>query len=242
MGLSSNIIWHQTDFKGLKAILTEKWFKCSYSLEDIHWKSSNIQIAFPMLSFCDIPLSEMGDYIGKYGMYTIGIKREWAQKAGFTPVWYQTEHSPSLIELMRHRDRLFKEDWTDEDILIWSILSTIKNYQGDLKKYKFKSYRFYDEKEIRYVPTYNELHDLGIRPFLHSSQYVEFKQLNKGSSIVPELTLRFESNQIVYILISSLNQRDRIRGLVREYSNYKNIIFLSYKQIKEDIIGVCHNR
>lgn len=68
-GLSSNIIWHQTKINGTKAILGNRLFKCSYSLEDIHWKSSHLELAFPMLSFCDIPLSDISEYLGKYGNY-----------------------------------------------------------------------------------------------------------------------------------------------------------------------------
>lgn len=240
MGLSSNMVWHQTDFDGLKAILTEKCFKCSYSLENIHWKSSHIQIAFPMLSFCDIPLSDMDDYLGKYGKYTIGIKRKWAEQHGFVPVWYQTEHSPSLIELMKQRDNLLKREWSNHDILLWSILSCIKNYQGDLKKYGFKSYRFYDEREIRYVPNYDILRKLGISPYLNSHQYIDYKSKN-DNSLIPGITLPFSYKQIGYILISSQNQKKRVLELLKDNEVQNDVVIMSYNQIKEDIIGLCHN-
>lgn len=35
MGLSSNILWHQTTLDGLKGILNEQGFFYSYSLESI---------------------------------------------------------------------------------------------------------------------------------------------------------------------------------------------------------------
>lgn len=242
MGLSSNIVWHQTDFEGLKAILTEKCFKCSYSLENIHWKSSSIQLAFPMLSFCDIPLSDMDNYLGKYGKYTIGIKREWAEQCGFAPVWYQTKKSSSLLEIMKHRENLYRENWSPADILIWNILSTTKNYQGNLKKYNFTSYRFYDERELRYVPKYEELNGLNIKPILNKKQYSDFKKKNNDRSTIKELSLQFDLNQVVYILISSINQRNKVRELIANEPNCENIILMSYKQIREDIIGICHNR
>ena len=37
MGLSSNILWHQTTLDGLKGILNEQGFFYSYSLESVSY-------------------------------------------------------------------------------------------------------------------------------------------------------------------------------------------------------------
>ena len=64
MGLSSNILWHQTTLDGLKGILNEQGFFYSYSLESILSRESknNLNVAFPMVSLCDLPFSELNDY------------------------------------------------------------------------------------------------------------------------------------------------------------------------------------
>lgn len=89
MGLSSNVIWHQTTFEGLKAIIKDMRFMCSYSLETIKWKGDCVDIAFPMISFCDIPLADIQEYLDKYGKYTIGFQRSWGKTVRLSPVWYR---------------------------------------------------------------------------------------------------------------------------------------------------------
>lgn len=240
MGLSSNIIWHQTNIDGLKAILSECQFKCSYSLEDINWKSSHLELAFPMLSFCDIPLSDIDDYLGKYGKYTIGMKRQWGQIQGFTPVWYQNPQSGSLCSVASNHHSLKSSPLDEKAQLIWHILSCIKNYEGRLKKYGFEHYRFYDEREIRYVPSLLKIYDEGIDPFLTPKEYIEYKNSNKGLSLINNLVVKFELSDIVYILISSKSQENNVRQLLG--SKGTKVIILTYQQVKNDIIGLWHNR
>lgn len=249
MGLSSNIIWHQTDFKGLKAILESKSFCCSYSLEDIRWKSSCLQRAFPMISFCNIPISDLSEYLtnnetneytGKYGKYTIGLKQNWGFKNGVSPVWYHNPQSLSLHEIMNRHSILQSKDWGEPEILLWRLLSHIKNHEGSLTKYKFKSYRFYDEKEIRYVPDYSTLKDKDIPCVLTPKEYDNYKSTHNRTALMPQFKLPFDINDIVYILISSSSQKHRIIELLGNAS--KNVIILSYQQIIEDIIGLEHTR
>lgn len=52
MGLSSSILWHQTDKKSLKNILKVRGLFYAYALESI--PGVDLEIAFPMISLCDI--------------------------------------------------------------------------------------------------------------------------------------------------------------------------------------------
>lgn len=241
MGLSSNIIWHQTDFNGLRAILKSKRFLYSYSLESIMWKSRRIDIAFPMISFCDIPLSDISEYLGKYGKYTIGLKRSWGKTVGVCPVWYRDKDAISLKTQMdsfsgiknKKPDTLSKEE-----IILWQVVANTKNYEGELLKRKFSSYRFFDEREVRLVPTYDELLYLKIKPFLNKEEYDKYKNIY-GSSRISNMYVDFEYSDIAYIIYS--NKRISVMDLFQEY-DYDNIVFLSHKQVKEDIIGMSHNK
>lgn len=249
MGLSSNIIWHQTNFDGLKAILHSKCFQCSYSLEDIQWKSHHLVRAFPMISFCNIPISDLSEYLknnqddkytGKYGKYTIGLKQSWYSKQGLAPVWYLNQQSLCLQEIMKHHHKVQDTKWEDENILVWNLLSHIKNFKGSLEKYGFKSYRFYDEREVRYVPPINSLTNIGVSPVLSKKEYEDYKKEHKKSSCIDTLALSFEIKDIAYILVSSLSQKKRILTIIG--NEYNDIVFMSYNQIIEDIIGLSHNR
>ena len=75
MGLSSNILWHQTKTDALKQILRTRTFRFAYSKEII--PGTGVTMAFPIISFCNLPLAEFADYGNKYGGYSIGMSREW---------------------------------------------------------------------------------------------------------------------------------------------------------------------
>lgn len=55
---------------------------------------------YPMVSFCDIPLSLAKDQIEKYGSYAIGMTKEWGIKNSLNPVVY--------IEKDSYWQRIFK--------------------------------------------------------------------------------------------------------------------------------------
>ena len=84
MGLSSNILWHQTNYANLRNIIKSRSLKCSYSLEEVD-EILGQKVAFPMISMCDLPISELSEYQGKYGDYAIGLSREWGVKINLRP-------------------------------------------------------------------------------------------------------------------------------------------------------------
>jgi hypothetical protein len=241
MGLSSNIIWHQTDFNGLRSVLKSKRFLCSYSLESIKWKSSRLDLAFPMISFCDIPLSDISEYLGKYGNYTIGMKRSWGKTVGLCPVWYRDKDAISLktqMDLFRNIGSKDPFSLTKEEIVLWQVIANTKNHEGELIKRRFSSYRFFDEREVRLVPSYAELLSSKVKPFMKIEEYDEYKS-NYGNSLISNMWANFEYSDIAYIIYS--NKRNSVVKLFKGI-DCENIVFLSDKQVKEDIIGMSHNR
>jgi len=255
MGLSSNIIWHQTKVSIIEEILSTMEFKCSYSMETIRWRRSELKVAFPMISFCDLPLSDMSEYLkhnktdeltGKYGDCTIGLSYEWANRGGLNQVWYHNSGSQYLSETLPRRSILLKTLKSTRFMNRWEILSRIKPFMGELESHGFTNYRFYDEKEVRYVPSRKDIIEAGISPILDSSEYRQYKKSRRpfskdkqnGDALIPQLSLPFRVSDISYILIANESDRTRIINWIR--GNMEHIVFLSYKKVVEEIIGTHH--
>ena len=252
MGLSTNVLWHQTSFEGLKSIIQNRRLTCSYSLETIIWKGSELKRAFPMISFCDLPFSDMSEYLtnkdgsvtGKYGRYTIGMKRTWGKDNKLSPVWYRDKESLSL-RCQKEIYDVFKdkkfEDYTSEERFLWHVTANTKNIEGKLKKHGFESYRFYDECEFRYIPSFEYLLANGIEPSLSEEDYETYKIEHDGRSLIEAVNIPFTIADISYILVSKANKISDVKNLFEE-EDCSKILFISYEQIMNDFIGISHNR
>lgn len=255
MGLSSNIVWHQTSVDSAKEILSNKKFLCSYSMETIHWRRSKLEIAFPMVSFCDLPLSDMTEYLkdnisgeltGKYGPCTIGISYEWATRKGLSHVWYHNAGSRYLSDTLPCKSKLLKSLKSRRYMNRWAVLSRIKPFMGKLESHGFSDYRFYDEKEIRYVPSREDVRRFKISPVLEPSEYEKYRESSrrfsrdteKGNAFIQELSLSFNSEDVLYILIANDSDKEAIMECIKDDVNH--IVFLTYKKVVEEIIGTQH--
>lgn len=204
MALSSNSLIHFTsDKESLKGILENnfKVFNCRESIVLDSRKSSWI---IPMISFCDIPLSEIKDHISKYGHYGIGMTKEWAVRKGLNPVLYMAKTSMLSKSYKKAWDKSVvespdQEDWSEDERCFSDVLRYIKNYDGDLvrKGSTIKDYRFSDEREWRYVPPYSSKYE-----FLVSTEWYE-RDNNKSDADakLESLRLGFEPGDIKYIII-----------------------------------------
>ena len=74
--LSANTLFHFTDHIDKLVGILENEFYPNYSLENQeHIGPVIFEIAFPMVSFCDIPLSQTQAHTVYYGNYAIGLKK-----------------------------------------------------------------------------------------------------------------------------------------------------------------------
>jgi hypothetical protein len=158
MAISTNSIIHYTSsFNILKSILDEG-FRIKYCSEVLRLQENDgSRAAHPMISFCDIPLSNSMQHFEAYGRYGIGLSKSWAVENGVNPVLYIDRKSlfaKSLSRLLIDRrskpSNLTKEQKGD----ILKIKAFAKNYSGHLKREKIDNpnYKFYDEREWRLVP------------------------------------------------------------------------------------------
>lgn len=88
MPLSSNSIVHFTrDRSKIEGILDDN-FHLKYCHETVRLGSAQFDVVIPMVSFCDIPLSQIKNHILSYGEYGIGLTKRWAIKNKHNPVLY----------------------------------------------------------------------------------------------------------------------------------------------------------
>lgn len=253
MGYSSDILWHQTTKNGFKNILKSSMFKCSYSLESINWKSSNRTFAIPMISFCNLALSDLGEYLCKYGDYTIGMKKSWKFASKTSLVWYRDKNSISLHPLMDYYKKIqkisFLETDSEREALVWTQLCYTKNYEGPLKRRGIKCYRFFDEFEFRYVPNIDILSSEKVIPILTEDEYIKYKEENRTSVINKEtLGLKFDIEDIEYILVKDKGQIGNVSTILNKYLNKdsnksgRKPIILTYDEVRRNIIGIDHHK
>lgn len=221
MALSSNSIIHFTNTKeALKGILTDN-FKLSYCTESIHLVGAPIKFSIPMVSFCDIPLSQVKNHITKYGAYGIGLTKQWAERLKLNPVLYVEKESNLAISYQKVYHKYITNSGkklhqlTEEEKSIIDILRYIKNYQNDLVRggKVYKDYRFSDEREWRYVLDYNQ-------PPLYIYAMQDFNKELANNSLA-DYRLEFEPNDIKYVIIQSENEIAEFLNLLREAKGKK---------------------
>jgi hypothetical protein len=220
MSLSSNTLTHFTERKeALLGILQEN-FKIFFCKETVHFGEYTQRFFCPMVSFCDIPMSEIKNHIKKYGNYGIGLTKEWAVKNGLNPVLYVAQHSTlsqSYRTAMRHfviDKNTATKNTTNEAMALLDIIRYMKNYEGPLerKNQSIASYRFSDEREWRYVPKFTKLKEM-----IATKATYEINQ-EKYSMIYNNDRLKFEPNDIKYIIIKDDSE---IKEIISHLRNAK---------------------
>lgn len=248
MGLSSNTLIHLTLTKDSLIGILKEGFKIKYCNEHVKTKSGQINAAFPMVSFSDIPLSELGYHIDSYGKYGIGLKKDWAKKKGLNPVFYIDEDS-SLGGTIRSDFKNLLTRVVDGEITTdlfdtcIQIMSYCKNYEGTLETSKIKreNYRFSDEREWRYVPDQNLL--VKAESYIPSKSYNTIEKKKEANEQLKDLRLLFEPDDINYLFVENEEEISEIIDCIRlvhsdkPYSSVERLFtrILTTEQIKTDI-------
>lgn len=223
MAISNNSIIHYTKtYKALEAIIAEG-FRVHYCKERlISNVYGHLEGAFPMVSFCDLPLSQIGAHVDSYGRYGIGLSKEWARKNGLNPVLY-FESDSSLMhsfrsEYGRIEETLKKGEFKPEDFwILFEMLTYAKNYEADLQRGEevIKNYRFYNEREWRYVPNPEKLGEAHV--FYLIEDYLENKKAY--NDLLSHLRLNFSLDDISYIIVETESDVEEIARFITYYYN-----------------------
>jgi len=221
MAISTNSIIHYTDsLDKIKSILTEG-FRIKYCAEVLKLgKKGSSQAAHPMVSFCDIPLSDSKQHFDAYGKYGIGLSKTWAIKEGINPVIYIDRNSliaDSIYELIKERRNKNSNLTKKQKIEILQIKSYAKNYSGQLKRKNVntQNYKFYDEREWRLIPRSSTINN---KKFSVSLKYYK-KNKSKYNNKIADCRLSFEAQDISYIIVENTSEiHEMIMFLRNNYS------------------------
>ena len=226
--LYPEILFHFCPKNALFGIL-KSTFHVSYAKEKIIGKSKKREIGVPMVSFCDLKLSEVSSHMDKYGNYGIGLTKEWANKNGLNPVLYISQHSPftdgllsGLDKIHAHRRKLEKsgdsEGLTTKYMNIYNTYRYVKNYEASLHRKghkKIEKYRFADEREWRYVPP---LSNTSLQPFVPLEAIKTEEKKKKLNESIHHVSLHFEPEDIRYLIVES---DDEISELINHLMKVK---------------------
>ena len=75
------------DFESLQKVLKNGIYP-NYCEEDLSFDNEMFVIGIPMISFCDIPITLLDEHTSRYGVYGIGLSKEWGINNGVTPIMY----------------------------------------------------------------------------------------------------------------------------------------------------------
>lgn len=242
MPISSNSIFHFTGSKENLINILKTLFKPYYSVETYDFGEKKIKFAIPMVCFCDIPLSQIKNHLNIYGNYGIGMNRSWGIKNQMNPVLYLESNSRLSISLMKSIEDLFDHKSMSEYEIVnnnhfYEILRYIKNYEGNFVyrgKLVKKDYKYYDEKEWRYVPN-------GIPSYYNVIKDGVKERLNRETDF-ENFKLHFTPDDIKYLIVESeseiddlITQLKRVKGGFEELKVDRLISkVLTTEQIEQD--------
>lgn len=242
--LSGSTLFHFTgDIENLMDIL-RSGFSPRYCLEEQKQFGIEDEIGIPMISFCDIPLSQIRKHIDYYGKYAIGLTKEWGMRNKISPIMYTIANANSsemirkcLKLLLKYSDmdinELINEKNNEDSLLVdlalrqYAFLSFIKIYEGKFwrhGKYLETKVRFYDEREWRYVPLFEEMLKFSIPCRLSKEKFVLDTEKKKADQLLKEyFKITFRPSDIRYIIIEKeseiLEIMNKISTITDKYSS-----------------------
>ena len=244
MSARSNTFFHFTkDLNTLTKIISDGFWP-KYCLEDISWQKFNGYdfFAFPMVCFCDIPITRIDEHVNFYGKYGIGMSREWGEKNGLNPVFYISGNGPaynaahSIVRISKKIDD--PDESKNASDIIGDFVAYVKPTRGLMYvSGKPQEKEFYQESEWRYLPKSED-----IIPFMPESDFRNKDRLDQCHELTNNhCMLTFKPEDIRYIILEKDSEIpkmvDHIQNGTTKTSNEEKILisrFISLESIRHD--------
>lgn len=165
------------DFESLQKVLKNGIYP-NYCEEDLSFDNEMFVIGIPMISFCDIPITLLDEHTSRYGVYGIGLSKEWGINNGVTPIMYIANNAvlrsahyhimndfklTEIVNSQEFKDKMLRETVLNglpldmyvkrlnaqlEHDVNTYIVGYMKKYKGE---YKGKPINNYVENEWRFI-------------------------------------------------------------------------------------------
>lgn len=221
--ISAEALLHFTRSMARLTGILKNDFHPRYNLEKYRLGRHVVEAAFPLISFCDIPLSRLKNHISTYGYYGIGMTRAWAEKKGLNPILYLREGA-TLSRFMGAVMDGTAQTGTNEAVMISAlrnIRAYIKQFEGDFYRDGrwIRNVRFYNEREWRYVP---EIGEGELPAILKKKDFMDRAVLRRAEAKLKKYRLDFEPDDIKYIIVRNereiLNTVKILKKIEEKYS------------------------
>ncbi len=211
MNARTKTLFHFTQTPENLLHILEEGFWPRYCLEDISWLDCETRrLAWPMVSFCDIPISRLREHTEFYGSYGVGLCRERWKATGLNPLLYVSPDS-ILRDLLRD---LLLDIRKNPDSRIKTagmvVLASCKPLSGVMEVNGVKREKdFYSECEWRFLP-WVEGGKYGF--FLREEQFRNDEFLKEANEERRnDRMLDFQPDDVRYLLVKT---RDDVHRLV----------------------------
>lgn len=223
--ISTASINHFTKYKNLISIIEKKYFEPHYCLESVNhisWKKlvgvdskelETIELAYPMVCFTDLPRDKWVIHKQRYGNYVITLTEDWKLRKQLSPVIYLIPNSILADSLVSQTLRMAQ--------LYCKKYAKLKGYENFInmlllyfKPYSNEEYRFYDEREWRYIP-WDGLDGKAL--CLSEDDYYDKIKNTEHTTLLLEDSknlLHFEFEDIVNIEVTTIEEIENITNLL----------------------------
>lgn len=198
MSPRSNTLFHFTKNLEILKYILKRGFWPRYCLEDMSWLGMKTTefVAFPMVCFCDIPLSRVEEHVKFYGEFGIGLTKEWAKSNGLTPIHYIAPSS-NMPEIYKNLFKSSKEGKGWESLRY--LLAHTKPIEGNMViGGQLIEKEFHQESEWRYISK-NDV----IKSFITKTQYEDVVSLEERNKETEKHMLEFLPKDIKYIFVKN---------------------------------------
>lgn len=239
MAVSARSLFHFTKSAEYLVAILRNEFLPRFCLEDqttleVPLGFPRLEVAVPMVCFCDIPLSDIGEHLSFYGQYGLGLTKDWGIRQGLNPIVYLSPES----QLNHYLGRVGLEAWNDEDDVIQhslvELFSFTKAIQGKMyRNGEFIDRVFYDEREWRYVPRLWDEAGTEIIPHyrLSKDEYLDDVRRSNANATIPiGARLPFEPADIKYIIV---REESEITSMIAAIRAIKS----KYDQVTVDLLA-----
>jgi hypothetical protein len=231
----------------LKWAIRDMTLKSRYFEEDISYLGipGFSKLTFPMLCFCDIPLSkakwhmdgwkmEDGRTVSGYGQYGVALDKTFCQKRDVQPINYLNQNSAlaksfaEAFQLLNTTDKEIDDDFAFLPDVIQCQLMYTKPIQGFMRRGDSSQEErlFKDECEWRYIPILPENCSLPVFIRGNPNQDVLNHFSDALNHIKPSVNFSFSVDDIVYLIVpdelAALDLIRYIRRLKKKSENDRN--------------------